>query len=75
MNKEEVKKAVAKLRASLDITCPHCSHDFDLIDSSINNTEGEISIYIFNNRWNELNKMTVICEKCDKEFEIEEVEW
>ncbi len=62
----------AILSASLDITCPHCEHDFDIFDSD----EGtDLVTAIFNNKWDDAEGQPVQCPQCEKEFNIEEIQF
>ena len=65
-------KNTAWLNWSLDIRCPKCECIFDLSNSG-NDDEGEISIKIFNNKWDDLKCRRVVCPDCDKDFKIDEV--
>ncbi len=67
-----MKKQIATLNCSLDITCPECKNRFDLFD------EDDESIYskpIFNNDWDKLNDVDAECPKCYYLFQIETVEY
>ena len=66
-------KNIANLNWSLDIQCPKCEHVFDLSNSG-NDDEGEISIRIFNNRWDDLKGIPVVCPECEELFLIDKVE-
>ena len=65
-------KNIANLDWSLDVQCPECAHVFDLSNSG-NDDEGEISIKIFNNKWDDLKGQRVICPECHKKFLIDDV--
>lgn len=67
-----MKKAKAQLWWSLDIKCPHCGQEFDL---SNDDADGNISGPIFSNDWEKLKDEDVTCPACEKEFQIEEVEY
>lgn len=65
-------KVYAYLSAQLEVTCPFCKHEWDLLDVD------EYEYYatpIFNNDWDELKEMEIECPKCGKEFQISEVIW
>ncbi len=62
----------AILTASLDITCPHCEHDFDIFD---NEDYPEMMIAIFNNKWDDAEGQPVECPQCKKEFNIEDIQF
>lgn len=65
-------KAMAKLRASLDIECPYCGHEFDLFAGD---DEGFFIEPIFKGNWDQLRGEEVECSVCKNEFTIEDVEW
>lgn len=67
-------KADARLSWNLFIDCPHCGETMDLADSDYD-CEGYISRPIFNNEWDKLSGHIVACGHCEKEFEIDAVEY
>lgn len=69
-----MKSAVANLNWHLFVVCPHCDKTIDLVDSDYN-CEGDISVPIFNNKWEDLEEFEVECEHCKQTFEISEVEY
>jgi len=70
---EILKKEKARLHWELNITCPHCDGEIDLLDQ--HNDMGEISNPIFSNRWDTLEGHDIYCSYCYKHFEIESVEY
>lgn len=68
----EMIKIEAVLTAQLEVTCPHCQNEFDLLD--VDGYE-DYATPIFNNDWDELKEMEIECSKCEKEFQISEVIW
>lgn len=68
----EMIKVEAFLTAQLEVICPHCQHEYDLL-----NIDGyeDYATPIFNNDWDELKEMEIECPKCEKEFQISEVIW
>lgn len=65
-------KVEAHLMAQLEVTCPHCKHEYDLFDMD---GYEEYAEPIFSNTWDDLNGCVLECPKCEKEFQISEVIW
>ncbi len=63
-------KATVRFNYVMNITCPYCGHEFDLVDF---NDDGLYSEPIFSNKWDDLKDESVDCPNCDKEFYIEGV--
>jgi len=55
------------------VKCPLCGTVLDLADGD-NDSDGEFSTPIFNNRWDDLRGKIVSCSFCDQDFQIREVE-
>lgn len=69
---EPTMKAAATLRASLDIYCPQCQHQFDLF---ARDDDGTYLKPIFHNDWDRLVGQECECPECHKEFILSEVIW
>jgi len=65
-------KNIANLDWSLDIQCPSCEHVFDISNSG-NDDDGEITVKIFNNKWDDIKGHRISCPDCGKVFLIDEV--
>jgi glutaredoxin len=72
LNEIMTKTAVASLYWSLDVECPHCGGDNDLLKIDHDNN---LSHYIFTNRWHKINGFEVECVHCKEEFKVEKVEY
>lgn len=68
-----MRKETAYLQYTVDIECPHCEMVFDLVEH--NDDDGVISTPIFNNEWDDLKGLEVVCDHCSKEFILEKVEY
>lgn len=65
----------AYLDWSLDIECPHCKEDVDLVKYESDSGDNSIAGLIFTNRWSELEGWDVECPHCHNDFKIEKVEY
>jgi len=74
------KTVQATLVIRLDVTCPECGFDFDLVNDTNLNEEGWLLHQtIADDRWeipseHRLQCVTH-CPKCSSEFEVSGVEW
>ena len=59
----------AYLDWSLEVECPSCCQEFDLVDDI------EVSEAIFNNQWNRLRGYEVVCPHCEYPFKLDKVEY
>lgn len=59
---------IAYLHWSVDIECPYCGTEFNLLDN--HNEDNGITVAIFHNRWDELKGITVRCPKCQEKFKL-----
>lgn len=74
-----MKPVKAVLCMSVDIECPHCKHDFDLLDTPANDEGGVYKQLLPDERWNidpedRLNA-EVACPECSEDVEIKGVIW
>ena len=53
------------------VECPKCEKDFDLLDGD----DGTYLEPLFDGKWDYFDSLTVHCEHCGHEFELEKVEW
>ena len=67
-----MKTARAAMVWYLRIECPHCDHEFDLVE---HDEDGIYSKPIFTNQWHNLKGEEVECNHCHEVFQIEEVEY
>ena len=63
---------IATLNYAVNIECPKCNIAFDLTDN--NDNDGEITVPLFNNRWNDVKGFDVVCDNCEHEFELDGIE-
>lgn len=68
-------KAVAFLDWSLEVECPKCKLDIDLVQYEADHGENDIANRIFNNRWDDLIGYDIECPHCRHDFKIEKVEY
>ena len=61
---------IAQLKYSVLVECPLCKQEVDLIDND-NDDDGRISHPIFNNKWDELKGIDVVCGNCEHEFKLD----
>ena len=59
----------------LDIECPHCKENIDLVDYESNTGVNFLSILIFNNKWGDISGYLVECPHCHNDFNIDKVEY
>lgn len=69
-----MKKVKGSLYFTVDVECPECGHDFDIMNSEEQNDDACITKPLFNNDWDNCRDKTV-CPKCDCEFEMVGVEY
>lgn len=72
-----MKKANASLRISIDIECPHCESDINLLDHSQMTDDGHIFNYaLTDEQWGckGFNE-SFECPECEKEFLIEDIDY
>ena len=60
---------------SLDIECPHCEKEIDLVDYESNSEDNYLSVKIFTNKWDEISGFLVECPHCHHDFQIDKVEY
>ena len=65
---------MARLEYSVCVECPLCKQDTDLIDED-NDAESRISRPLFNNDWEKLKGLDVVCGNCEHEFELDGLEY
>lgn len=68
-------KAIAFLDWSLDVECPHCKLDVDLVDYEANHGDNDIANLIFSNRWDKLIGYDIECPHCHTDFKLDKVEY
>ncbi len=66
---------IAFLDWSLDVECPHCKEEVDLVQYDADHGDNDFSTRIFNNRWDELRGWMVECPNCHNDFLIDRVEY
>lgn len=62
----------AYLSYSVDTKCPYCGENVDIAE---NDDDYIVAKAIFNNNWGKLKGYVKQCPHCEKEFQIEEVEY
>jgi len=67
--------SIAYLDWSLDIECPHCKEDVDLVRYDGDHGDNDFSRRIFSNKWDELKGWMVECPHCHNDFLIDRVEY
>lgn len=70
-----MKKAVVNPDFKIYASCPECDEFVDLLVCESNNQDGVLLNPLTNNKWDEIIGLVVTCPVCDKEFEIESVEY
>lgn len=60
---------IATLTYTVDIECPKCKKEIDLTEN--NDDDGQISFPLFNNRWDDAQGVSVTCDHCDHDFELD----
>ena len=66
---------IAFLGYQLDIECPHCEKEVDLVEYECNSGDNSISGRIFTNRWDDIKGMVIECPHCNNDFTIDKVEY
>lgn len=66
---------IAYIDWSLDIECPHCEENVDLVQYESDTGDNSIAGRIFTNQWDKLNGMIIECPYCRKDFTIDKVEY
>lgn len=81
MNNENSKTAEARLYIQLDVTCPHCSADFDLfeIENGRLNEDGDlIAEACPEGNWSQSHanfEMNVDCPDCGEKINVKGIYW
>ena len=69
------EKPIAFLDWSLDVDCPHCEREVDLVRLEADAGDNSIAGRIFNNRWDHLKDWLIECPHCKHDFQIDHVEY
>ena len=68
-----MRQVPAILKYSVEVVCPTCNTAIDLLDDIYH--DGEITIPLFNNKWDEVKGVPVECVGCGQEFELSTIEY
>jgi len=60
---------------SLDVECPHCKEEVDLVKYESDSGDNDIALRIFGNRWDDLAGYDIECPHCHNDFQIDKVEY
>ena len=66
---------IAFLDWSLEVECPHCKEETDLVKYESEQGDYIIAEAVFNNRWDDVAGYEVICPKCQHDFELSGIEY
>lgn len=69
------KKAIAFLEYSINVDCPHCEEDIDLVDMESNSGDHDISNLVFRGAWDSLINWDIDCPHCKQAFQLEKLEY
>ena len=69
------KKAIAFIEYSINVDCPHCGEDIDLVDVESNSGDHDISHLVFTNEWDKLEGWDIDCPHCKQSFQLEKLEY
>jgi len=70
-----MKTAIAFLDWSLDVDCPHCGENVDLVRLERDGGDNSIATRIFTNNWDALKGWDVECPNCKHDFTLDHVEY
>ena len=76
----DMKTTEATLYITLEVGCPECEHDFDLLaDTTLNDEGGLLHQTIEDDRWKIPSEERLQCEpecpRCNKRFKVKGVIW
>ena len=60
---------------SLDIDCPHCKKEVDLVQYESDIGDYAIAQMIFTSKWDDLKGFDIECPHCHNDFTIDKVEY
>lgn len=66
---------IAFIDYSLDIECPQCKQEIDLVEYESNSGENFLSCQIFTSKWDDISGYLVECPHCHNDFQIDKVEY
>ena len=67
--------AIAFLDWQLEVECPHCKQEVDLVQYEADIGDNSISGRIFNNQWDDLKGWMIECPHCHNDFLLDSVEY
>ena len=67
--------AIAFLDWQLEVECPHCKQEVDLVQYEADIGDNSISGRIFNNQWDDLKGLMIECPHCHNDFLLDRVEY
>ena len=70
-----MKKSTAYLDYSLEVTCPHCGKEIDLVKYEDDAGDNDISKRIFSDNWDALIGWGIECPHCNNDFLLSHVEY
>lgn len=70
-----MKQATAFLEYSINVDCPHCEKEVDLLDVESNAGDNSISAIVFTNEWDQLKGWPIECPHCHMDFELAGLEY
>jgi glutaredoxin len=70
-----MKQATAFLEYSINVDCPHCENDVDLLDVESNAGDNSISARVFTSEWDQLKGWPIECPHCHTDFELARLEY
>ena len=66
---------IAFIDWSLDVECPHCEKEVDLVLYDSDSGDNSIAGLIFTNQWDELKGWMIECPYCHNDFHLSRVEY
>jgi phage FluMu protein Com len=70
-----VKQAIAYLEYEINVDCPHCKEEVDLVKLESDAGNNSISARVFTNRWDDLIGWFIECPHCKSDFELERLDY
>ena len=74
MTTTQTDKPIALLDWSLNVDCPSCKEEIDLVEYD-SADDYHIAQKIFSNAWSKLEGFEITCPHCQHEFELGKVEY
>lgn len=70
-----MKQAMAYIEFELNVDCPYCDKEVDLVEVQSDGGDNSINARVFMNKWDELKGWPIECPHCHMDFELAGLEY